>query len=139
MFCFMEKFTLAEDIKVFCVTADSFPEGIEAAHQKLHSLIPLNKERRTFGISRPGKDGPIVYKAAVEELEPGEGEKLGLESFTIKKGVFACETLVDYYKDIPNVGVVFRKLLEEPELDPNGYCLEWYLSGKDVRCMVPLK
>jgi hypothetical protein len=30
-------------------------------------------------------------------------------------------------------------LLTQPNIDPNGYCLEWYLNGKDVRCMVRLK
>jgi len=35
----MDSIFLAQDIKVFYVTATSFPDGIQAAYQKLHSLI----------------------------------------------------------------------------------------------------
>jgi hypothetical protein len=41
------------DIKVFYVTATSFPNGILAPHQKLHALIPFSPDaikRITFKI-----------------------------------------------------------------------------------------
>jgi hypothetical protein len=64
----MEKFMLNNNIKVFCVTAKSFPYGVLEAHQTLHSLAPYTKERKYFGKSRP-VNGVIVYKSAAEELE----------------------------------------------------------------------
>ena len=39
--------TLEKDIKVFYVTATSFPQGIGEAAQKLHSLFPFSAERKT--------------------------------------------------------------------------------------------
>ena len=135
----METFTLDKAIKVFYVTAKSFPDGILEAHQKLHALIPPSKERKYFGISSPGKDGVIVYKAAAEEMTRGEAEKYGCEAFVIKKGEYVSETVKDFMNDFQSVGTTFKKLLAEPQIDPQGYCLEWYLNEKDVRCMVGLQ
>jgi len=69
----MDHYSLSEDIKVMCITADHFPEGIEEAHQKLHAKFPEREEhRRFFGISKPNEQGQIIYKAAAEELHKGE-------------------------------------------------------------------
>ena len=82
----METIKLENDITVMYITAASFPAGVLAAHQKLHSLIPFSTERKYFGLSRPEGGDEIVYKAAAEVLESGEAEKLNLETLTIKKG-----------------------------------------------------
>ncbi|MCZ4225251.1 transcriptional regulator [Pedobacter rhodius] len=134
----MEIFHLNEDIKVMYVTAASFPEGIETAHRKLHDVVAFDEKRRYFGLSKPnGKS--IVYKAAAEELNPGEAQILGFESFTIQKGDFISEYISDFMSDISLIGKTFEKLLSDSHIDPNGYCLEMYIDNKDVRCMVPLK
>ena len=134
----METIAIDDDIKVFYVTAASFPDGIMAAHQKLHSLVPFSTDRRYFGISRPEK-GVIVYRAAAEEVNPGEGEKFNLDTLVLKKGKYISLTINDYMKDISIIDKTFKKLLSNPDIDPQGYCVEWYLSQKDVRCMVRLK
>jgi hypothetical protein len=41
-------------------------------------------------------------------------------------------------QNIPKVKETFQKLLAQPDVDPNGYCLEWYLNDKDMKCMVKL-
>jgi len=81
----------------------------------------------------------IGYKAAAKELKSGEAETLGLETFIIKKGVYISELIIDFMSDIPSIGRTFQKLLAQPGLDPNGYCLEIYINNKDVRCLVGLK
>jgi predicted transcriptional regulator YdeE len=134
----METITIDNDIKVFYVTAKSFPADIMESHEKLHSLIPFSANRRYFGVSRP-EDGVIVYKAAAEEINPGEAEKLNLETLILKKGSYISLTINDYMKDIQSIDRAFKELLSNPGIDPQGYCVEWYLSGKDVRCMVRLK
>lgn len=135
----MEEYVLNENIKVMYVTAESFPDGVLTAHQKLHAIFPADEKRRYFGISRPNEECIIIYKAAVEEITDGEAEKFGLETFTIKKGVFIGTLILDFMKDVSEVGKTFEKLLEHPNLDPNGYCLEIYNNETDVRCMVGLK
>jgi predicted transcriptional regulator YdeE len=134
----MEIKKLDSDIKVFYILAESFPNGVLAAHRKLHSLLPAESGRNFFGISYQNEKGDIIYKAAVEESYPGEAEKYGLETFIIKKGEYACETLIDWVKDESVVGKTFKKLLSDPRIDRNGYCLEMYLNNTDMECMVNL-
>jgi predicted transcriptional regulator YdeE len=134
----METTTLDKDIKVFYLTATSFPEGIKEAHEKLHSLVPFSTNRKYFGISRP-ENGIIVYKAAAEEMAEGEAEGLKLDTVIIKKGKYISIAINNFIKDIESIGRAFQQLLSSPGLDPDGYCVEWYLNGKDVKCMVRLK
>ncbi len=42
-------------------------------------------------------------------------------------------------KDIPQMGKLFQELCRDPELDPAGYCVEWYYNELDVKCFVKLK
>jgi predicted transcriptional regulator YdeE len=136
----METIKLDNDITVMYVNAASFPDGVLSAHQKLHSLIPFSTERKYFGLSRPeGGDGEIVYKAAAEVLESDEAKKLNLETIMIKKGNYISATLHDYMKDLPAIGAAFQQMIVRPDIDPEGYCIEWYLSDKDVQCMVRLQ
>lgn len=134
----MEIQNLKDDITVFCIKAESFPDGIGAAHQKLHSILPDEKHRKFFGISYPDRSGKITYKAAVEESYPGEGEKFGCETFIIKKGEYLSETLINWRKDESVVAGTFQKMLQDPRLDSNGYCLEIYPNQSDMICMVKL-
>lgn len=41
-------------------------------------------------------------------------------------------------KDISSIDKSFKTLLTDPRIDPEGYCVEWYLNAKDVQCMVRL-
>ena len=133
----METITIDNDIKVFYITAKSFPDGIMDAHEKLHGLVPFSKERKYFGISRP-ENGVIIYKAAAEEINAGEAEKFNLETIVLKKGKYISLKIYDYIKDIQSIDRAFKELLSYPGLDPQGYCVEWYLNDKDVRCMIRL-
>ncbi|HLP11068.1 MAG TPA: GyrI-like domain-containing protein [Flavobacteriales bacterium] len=128
---------LENDITVFYVTASSFPEGIMEAHQKLQTIVPFSKERRIFGISRP-ENGQIVYRAAAEVLKEGEGSAFGCETLVLKKGTYIQKTVNDFVKNIAAIGQAFDELLKDPRIDPQGYCVEWYIDGTDVQCMVRL-
>ncbi|HMS32967.1 MAG TPA: transcriptional regulator [Ignavibacteria bacterium] len=131
----MEIITLEKDIKVILVTAESFPDGIMDAYKKLSGMISNPRDRKYFGLSRP-ENGIIVYKAAAEDTVEGEAGKLNLQTMEIKKGKYICEIINDFMKDLPAIGKTFEKLLTNPDIDPEGYCVEWYLNEKDVRCMV---
>jgi predicted transcriptional regulator YdeE len=135
----METAILENGIKVFYVTATSFPDGIKESHEKLHSLIPFSKERKYFGVSRPENNGKIVYRAAAEEMEENEAEKLNCKTLVLKKGEYISLTINDFMKDLSSIERAFKQLLSYPGLDPQGYCVEWYLNEKDVKCMIHLK
>jgi predicted transcriptional regulator YdeE len=129
---------IENDIHTFYVPAASFPEGIEEAHKKLHSLLPTVQGRQFFGISAPGKDGKIQYKAAVKALEKGEGERLGCESFIIPAGTYFTEEINDWTKDVSQIGKTFQNMLADERIDPNGFCLEVYNNNNRLTCMVKL-
>ena len=135
----METLKLDNDIKVFYVTAETFPEGIPDATNKLHQLFPFSKERKIFGLSRPENNGKIVYRAAAEELEPGEAEKFNCETLIIKKGKYVSLVVNDFREDVLSIDRAFKQLLKAPNLDPQGYCVEWYANDKEaVTCMIRL-
>lgn len=135
----MEKYILDKDIKVCCVTAASFPDKVEEAHQQLHALLPSVEGRHFFGISRGTAIGNIIYKAAVEEFYDGEATKYGCEVFVIRKGAYVSETIKNWKKDVTSIGKTMMKLLGNPGIDPLGYCVEVYINDTDVRCMVTLQ
>jgi predicted transcriptional regulator YdeE len=134
----MEKFSLVDDVKVFCVTAESFPNGISSAFEKVHSLVSDSLSRNTYGISYPDNMGNIIYKAALQESFDGEGEKLGCETFVIKKGEYLSITIKNFMNDIPRIAKAFNVLISHPGIDPKGVCVEKYINGKDLLCMVPV-
>lgn len=131
-----EKFD--NDIKLIYVTAKSFPDGILEAHQKLHSVVAFSPERKYFGLSRP-ENGTIVYHATTEQIDKNEAEDLNCDALILKKGKYISTTIHDYMKDIQSIGRTFEQLLTQPGLDPEGYCVEWYISDKDVKCMIRLE
>ncbi len=133
----METITIDKDINVLYVTAASFPDGIMAAFDQLYALVPPGGERRIFGISRPEK-GVVTYHAGAEEMFEGEAKKLGYNRLVLKKGRYNAITILDFMKNIPRIGASFQELLSMPGIDPEGYCVEWYLNGEDVQCMVRL-
>ncbi len=133
----METLTWNNDVKIFYITAETFPEGITAAHEKLHSLIPFSDDRQFFSVSRP-ENGQIVYRAGTAQLYDGEAEKFNCESLVLEKGRYASLTVPNYTADLTSIEKAFQRLLAEPNLDPQGYCVEWYISEQDVRCMIRL-
>lgn len=134
----MDSFTLTDDIKVVCVAAKQFPDDIERAHIHLHVILPEKERRRFFGISWRGPDGKIIYKAAADLMEHETAEQYGLDTFTIKKGPYNAFYIKDFMEDPESIGRAFQLLIAQHEVDPNGYCLEWYIGDNDVKCMVPL-
>jgi len=135
----MEQYRLSTDITVYFVPASSFPDGVLTAHQALHALVPFTPERKYFGLSRPEAGGDIVYMAAAAELYAGEAAAWELPSLVVRAGNYTSVIVQDYMQDLPAIGEAFRKLLQDPAIDQQGYCVEWYINDKDVRCMVRLQ
>jgi aryl-alcohol dehydrogenase-like predicted oxidoreductase len=83
--------------------------------------------------------GDIIYKAAAEELIPGELSKHQLEPFTIRKGDYIYMDVKNFMQNIPAIGQAFNELKSDKRIDPEGVALEWYLNEADVRCMIRIK
>ncbi len=135
----METYVIKDDVRLICVDATAFPEGIAEAHEKLHTLFPQANGRKFYGVSHPQGKGKIIYKAAVEESFKGERDQLNLESFTLKKGSYIGSRIINYTDHMESVGATFQKILQDPRIDPQGCCVEKYLNEKDVQCMVRIE
>ncbi|GGB17667.1 transcriptional regulator [Puia dinghuensis] len=135
----MEPFHLDNDIRLCCVSAKSFPDGVMAAFQQLMNIFPDQQgKRRLFGISWPDGHGGMVYKAAVNETYTGEAEALGLETYLLKKGEYLSLLVHNFMSDIPSIGKAFGQLVEAPGVHPYTVGVEEYINTADVRCMVPM-
>ena len=135
----MKTRTLETDITVFYVTANTFPEGIGEAFEKLHSLFPFSRERRIFGLSRPENNDGIVYRAAAEEMYEGEAEKLQCNRLILPKGKYIALDVIDFRKDLMSIDRAFKQLLQQPNLDTQGYCVEQNASDSEaITCMIRL-
>lgn len=127
------------DITTVCVTAETFPEGVGAAHQKLHRMVAYSPERKYFGISYCLVKEQIIYHAATEIAPEDDADNPEFDVFFIKKGAYLSVLISNFMNDLPGIGCRFRELLADPRVDSDGYCLEWYLNKEDMRCMVRLK
>ncbi len=136
----METIALTEDIKIVYVTASSFPAGIPAAMEKLHAIIPFSNDRKYISVSRPENNEVIVYKAGATELNEGELSKHNLQSTILKKGKYYCLEVHNFRKDVMAIANAFQKLIAQKDIDPQGYCVEWYSNtSESVKCMVRIK
>ena len=125
--------TIETPLVVYCQRANSFPNGIMAAHQALHGKVSFSEQRRYFGVSWGG--GETTYLAAVTELEKGELADLDLEPFKIKSGNYLAVDTEGY----DQIQLIFQQLITDSRVDPKGYCLEDYQGANKVRCLVKIK
>lgn len=132
----MDTITLDNDVTVLAQKAASFPEGIMASYNELFKKLPEAGGRTIYGLSRPEDGLPVVYYAAVEKNGEANVDELGLKEIVIKKGTYIYRDIKDYMNDLPAIGTSFMEMLHTPGLDPMGYCVEEYLSQKDVRLMI---
>lgn len=132
----MDSHTFQEDTPVFCLTSPNGRQGIDEAMTALKSLLPADGRRHFYGIFWPGRDGG-TFKVAASRLDSDpEAEHLG--TFIIQNGPYNSFYLTDYRSQPGLVEKTFEILRGQHEVDPEGYCLEWYVNEHDVKCLVPL-
>lgn len=123
----MGNYHLKENIKVYCISAVSFPDGAVTAHQKLHVMLPYTTERKYFGLSKPAGQGLNIYKAAVVELAKGELSGKDLEEMIIRKGNYKYIVMKQFRKNILAIDEAFQQLqqcliLTSRDTARNGMC-----------------
>jgi hypothetical protein len=134
----MQEISLDNDFTMFYVTADSYPMGIRAAHEKLHALLPSSPGRTYIGMSRP-ENGTVVYRAGTKEEFPGEAARYGCKTLLVRKGNYLSTLVKGFRKNPMLIKQAFDEILAKDNLDPQGYCVEIYSNDADeVQCMVRL-
>ncbi len=116
-----------------CIRAHSFPTGVMAAHNKLKMLLGEIEKPKIYGRSRPEK-GQIVYYAAAEKESVNPESKSEFTDITLPCGTYVAVDIIDFMENISAIGNTFQKLLQKPDLDPNGYCVEYYNTDRDAWC-----
>jgi hypothetical protein len=135
----MQTTSFPQNITLACITATSFPAGVPQAHQQIQAIVPNSSQRRVYGISRPNEQGMIVYKAGIEISDPNEAIAFGLETFVIPSGTYQVIAVNDYLNNLGAIQAAFQVLTAHPDMDPEGYCIEYYLNEKDMECWFKLK
>lgn len=131
------KYTISKAINLKCILADSFPAGISQSHAEIRELCGGNSDVTYYGISHPDNHNGIIYLAGAQENFVAEtGKKLVAK--TIPTGDYIFMDVADYTNNLMKIGLVFDKLTHYPGIDPNGFCLEWYLPDDICRCMIRL-
>ncbi|MCW3121020.1 MAG: putative transcription activator, partial [Flavipsychrobacter sp.] len=64
------------------------------------------------------------------------GDLIGGTHFIISKGNYNEIVIRNFMQQIPAIGQAFQQLITQPDVDPDGYCIEWYVGENDVKCMV---
>jgi len=132
----MERIVLDHDIRLMTVRADSFPDGIQNAFGELQRRLPAGDRRMPYGVSKPEKDGTIVYRAGVASEGSNEAGAGTFETVVLRKGTYAAETVADWPSKVHTLSEVFARLLKHPHLDPATPCIEMYRSRTELVCMV---
>jgi predicted transcriptional regulator YdeE len=134
----METIYLDNDMIIMYIQAASFPDGLPEAYEKLHALLPFGEERKFMSVSRMDENHSIIYRAGAEALHENEAAEFGLPALEIKKGRYLSITIRNFMEDTSMIGQAFQTLMQDPRIDPEGYCVEWYFNDPDVRCMIRL-
>lgn len=135
---FMEKYHLPEDIRVFGLRVNAFPEGIREIFDSLVKMLPKGFDRSCYGITTMSKEGVFYIAAALEE-ESGEAEKYGCERYRIEKGEYFTDTLMDWRSKTDSIKDIFQKMLQDSRVDKTKPCVEWYIDDHEMVCMVKAK
>ena len=129
----MEIYHQAEDLRLLCVEADSYPPDIQTAFRKLLGSLRSIEGRTFFGISYQGGHGEIIYKAAVWQRSMEEAVDPGCEEFLLEKGFYLAELVRNWKNKEGSIGKAFQRITEEN--DVSFPLIEWYCDP-DVLCMV---
>ena len=132
----MVKINLKNDIKVFGLHVQSFPNGIDKAFDELIKKTGDSAGNRNYyGISE-FKNGKMYYYAAAEEKQDGEAEKFNYESYTIKGGEYFTETLKNWRAQTNCIKDIFSEMMQDNRVDKMKPCVEWYKNDEEMLCMV---
>ncbi|CAG4998186.1 hypothetical protein DYBT9275_01948 [Dyadobacter sp. CECT 9275] len=143
-----QEFEIREDIRVMCVSADSFPGGIADAYSGLEKVLtgkmslPADGWREhleayeVYGMAKM-EQGKMVYKACAGERFPGEGQSTRLPMDVIPAGKYLCVSLLNWQEKKASIAAIFDQLFASPEASKTvGICVEYYKSPEEVLLMV---
>jgi hypothetical protein len=122
-----------EDIKVMFVVSPSGPQGAGEAFDRLEARLPSLKGRKFYGTMLSAE-----YRACVALEAQDSPAAMGLETWTIRGGVYARRKLERWLEHLPEIGQVFSALAAEYPRDPTRPNIEFYRSQKELLLFMPV-
>jgi hypothetical protein len=132
----MNTFTLNNKIRLCCVRALSFPDGVMDAFKRLHKAAPPKPNRLYMSVSWLGEKQQIEYLAGATELVEGEMSGSEFEFFEVVNGEYIYIDIHNFMNNISAIGQAFSTLLALPDTADDTVCVEWYMNDTLCRCMV---
>ncbi len=57
----------------------------------------------------------------------------------MEKGEYLSRNIENRKQNIPLIGSTFQEMIRQPNVDPQGACIEWYSEdNKELLCLVKL-
>jgi hypothetical protein len=132
-----ETFVERQELPVMRVKADWKAGGPAAAMAHLESKLPTLKGRKFYGCFQVKPEGE-EYFACVARVDSDDPERIQLETGAIPGGWYACRRLLDWEKDLSQMGRIFDEMNRANEVDPGRPSLEFYRSQSEVLLFVPV-
>jgi hypothetical protein len=133
-----ETYVEREDLPVLRVLADWNAGGPANAMARLESKLPSLKGRKFYGAFRVLPEGE-EYFACVARVDTDDPEEMGLDTGVIPGGLFARRRLLDWSKDLSQLGRVFEEMIRETQFDSSRPEIEFYRSEAEVLLFVPVR
>jgi hypothetical protein len=128
---------LPHDIQLVMLPVPTFPDGISAAFDTLEEMLNNIPTHMYYGLSYLNAEKQIVYYAAASLADAGRAVP-GTQPRTVHRGYFISSPVRQWQENLPAITTTFHALMEHPDIDPKGYCLEEY-GRETMRCLIPLR
>jgi hypothetical protein len=121
---------------VMYVESDRGLAGAAQAFDRLEARFPSLKGRKFYGTFVP-PGGP--YRACVAMAPGDDAAALGLPTWIIPGGRYRRGKILDWERNLPEIGKTFSRMSEAHEHDTSRPSIEFYRSQKELLLFLPVR
>ena len=128
----IKEYRIEADLVLFY--EEAFAEDATHAFVKLKEKLGTEKERKFYGITS-NVEGVLTFRAAVEEITPGEGDACHCPYFVIPAGKY-LSVILDRKDLAVDANDAFDALRHHPLADDSEITIEFYKSVTKLVCLI---
>lgn len=132
----MDVYKLKDDLRLFYVTARSFPYGMAAAFATLENRLRVCRGRVFLGLVDTDAQGTTTYRAAATQAYPGERPRHPIGTFVLPRGEYWGKTIPPGHDRQTHTAPAFAALRGNPRVDAGFPAVEWYGDCGTITCML---
>jgi hypothetical protein len=123
---------------VYSLKANTFPEGVGSAMEKLEKKLLDAYRSKIFGaISFKGSE--VEYRACVSHKPADENSEEELENYQIPGGQYMSSRLLNWMKNTHLIKEIFNEMEKKYLFDQSRPQLEFYKSKRELVLLLPVK